>query len=349
MEQELQNQFGRDPSLFPHMLDIPTEQVMLSTFDEKAYHAASFLDRRAITPDLKRQIVPFQMLESIQLENITPANYIFHIGHVGSTLISRLLGELPEVFALREPQILRDLSELSQTKDLPHAPWAPETYRDRRELIKSWLSRTYRPNQKALIKASSFVSDLAPELIEKETKNLFLYVPLEVYLQTILAGDGSRQEAEQLASNRLMRLNARLEKPLENLWNLSHAQKVALGWMCEMSSMMNTYEDAKQTTIRWQNFNDFLENPREQISELARFFEASLDDKTAENLVTSKIMNSYSKAPEHDYSPELRRQLLQQANANFKEDISATLNWVSSKSNSHFLIEKIVNFAGIAV
>ena len=38
------------------------------------------------------------------------ARWIFHIGHVGSTLVSRLLGELDGVLAVREPRLLRDLA-----------------------------------------------------------------------------------------------------------------------------------------------------------------------------------------------------------------------------------------------
>ena len=38
------------------------------------------------------------------------ARWIFHIGHVGSTLVSRLLGELAGVLAIREPRLLRDLA-----------------------------------------------------------------------------------------------------------------------------------------------------------------------------------------------------------------------------------------------
>ena len=38
------------------------------------------------------------------------ARWIFHIGHVGSTLIARLLGELDSVLSVREPRALRDLT-----------------------------------------------------------------------------------------------------------------------------------------------------------------------------------------------------------------------------------------------
>ena len=43
-------------------------------------------------------------------DRASDARWIFHIGHVGSTLISRLLGELEGVLSVREPRSLRDLT-----------------------------------------------------------------------------------------------------------------------------------------------------------------------------------------------------------------------------------------------
>ncbi|MEL7190174.1 MAG: hypothetical protein AAGK17_11525, partial [Pseudomonadota bacterium] len=53
------------------------------------------------------------------------ARFIFHIGHVGSTLLARLLGEAPDTLALREPQLLRQFAELKTLEGLAHSPWPP--------------------------------------------------------------------------------------------------------------------------------------------------------------------------------------------------------------------------------
>ena len=48
-----------------------------------------------------------------------PTRYIFHIGHCGSTLIARLLGELEQFLSLREPPVLMGLSRSCRVLDSP--------------------------------------------------------------------------------------------------------------------------------------------------------------------------------------------------------------------------------------
>ena len=121
-DQGLHTQFSKDASLLAHMIDIGSDQVMLSNMTEQDYKNASFLDRRIITPELKWRAVQWDALDGVELPNALTPYYIFHIGHVGSTLISRLLGESPDVLPLREPQILRDLGGVYAVKDRPQSP-----------------------------------------------------------------------------------------------------------------------------------------------------------------------------------------------------------------------------------
>ena len=98
--------------LFPLALDASTDQVTLVRLAEAGYLQASFLDERLLgNAAISRRIVAWSYLAeaaaSLPAENV---GYIFHIGHAGSTLISRLLGQHPRVFALRaacNPQNLR--------------------------------------------------------------------------------------------------------------------------------------------------------------------------------------------------------------------------------------------------
>src|SRR3546814_20118484 len=43
-------------------------------------------------------------------------DFIFHIGHVGSTLVSRLLAEVGDALPLREPMLLRALAQVAERK-----------------------------------------------------------------------------------------------------------------------------------------------------------------------------------------------------------------------------------------
>src|SRR5688572_12345833 len=111
---------GKDPSVnaladladsprrFVFDLDAATDRVQLLELDEGGYRAASFLDQRVIPPGVELATSAWrEIADAMPAEARRDVQYIFHIGNVGSTLISRLLGEIPAVFALREPLLLR--------------------------------------------------------------------------------------------------------------------------------------------------------------------------------------------------------------------------------------------------
>jgi hypothetical protein len=94
------------PEWLPLELDRATDHVTWLRLSEADYKEASFLDFRMVQPQSEVRQSPWP---AIPAETRRDAHYIFHIGNVGSTLISRLLDELPETFAVREPQLLRQL------------------------------------------------------------------------------------------------------------------------------------------------------------------------------------------------------------------------------------------------
>lgn len=77
---------------------------------------------------------------------------------MGSTLVSRLIGEAEGALALREPQLLRQFAELKGLRGEPHSPWPPELFPARLETAAQWLSGGFRPGQRAVVKATSFAS-----------------------------------------------------------------------------------------------------------------------------------------------------------------------------------------------
>ena len=164
MNNDWQAVFAKDASLFPHLADLQKDQLLLSTMSEAAFNQASFLDQRLFTPDLQRQIVSWADIASISLPTLPKPQYIFHVGHVGSTLISRLLGELDNVMALREPALLRQLADVHVTMPAD-VGWTADEQAERLGQAEHWLSRVFHAEQRVMIKASSFVSPLAQYLL----------------------------------------------------------------------------------------------------------------------------------------------------------------------------------------
>ncbi len=335
-------EFSRNASLFAHQIDIAQNRVLLVRLTEKDYREASFLDQRLLTQDRPMQWAEWAALEAESTALPANAHYIFHIGHVGSTLISRLLGELPGVLALREPQILRQFAELKALHGQPESPWAPDRYAPALRTVCGWLSRTFDPNQRAMVKTTSFVSEIASDILMPDSKALFLTLSPERYIETILAGDNSRQELAMLCGARLTRLHKRLVGPQWSLWELPEATRAALGWACEATALESAQSAGE---IYWCDFDNFLANPAEALGGIGAFFGHEIDSTTIEALASDPIMQRYSKAPEHGYSADLREQVLAQARRNHAPAIAEALKWLDKAAADHDIIATALNRA----
>ncbi|NJM50102.1 MAG: hypothetical protein HC843_03810 [Sphingomonadales bacterium] len=336
--------FADNAGLFPHRLEMISDRVLISQMDETAFRSASFLDQRIMTPQLNMQLAEWSELESAPFSAAPPPHYIFHIGHVGSTLISRLLGEWDTVLALREPMILRDLVEIWSDVERPYSRWSPDQYQTRRDLVIRWLSRSFHKGQQVMIKASSFVSPLAPQLIGTGNKALFLTTSLESYMLTILAGEASMQETMAMAPARLKRLTALLGEPPDMLWNLAPAQRVAMSWLCEMVTLRQAEKIAPKGTVKWQDFDVFLNAPDTQLTAIAAHFNLPVSAAHLHGLLQGPIMRSYSKAPEHGYSADLRRDVQREAKLRHAADVMLAITWVEQLSVRHAAIADALNF-----
>lgn len=302
------------PAWFPHLLDPINDRVLLVARTEQEYRDAAFLDERALRPNAPQQIVDWSALAAaVPLDARRDVQYIFHIGHVGSTLISRLLGELPQIFALREPSIVRTFDEMLAERGRHEALWDPATIPARLDLLAALLSRTFRPEQRALVKATSFTSESAADLVPPGSKALLLYASPERWMETILAGDESRRTLRAMAPAHLSRLHRRTGEHRWNLWEMGEGEKLAMAWAAEMTSLAQAEERLPESTTMWMNFDAFLKAPAEGLLALASYFAGELDAADAERLARHPLMSRYSKAVDHEFGPNERRALLVEA------------------------------------
>src|SRR4051812_21268832 len=136
-----EQQFRGGAGFFVHMLDAAQDRLLVTALPEAAYREASFLDQRILADDRPRQWLDWSDLADFAGDLPDEADFIFHIGHVGSTLLSRLLGTLPTVLPVREPPLLRSFADLGRLRGLPESPWSPEGFDARLRMALGWLSR----------------------------------------------------------------------------------------------------------------------------------------------------------------------------------------------------------------
>lgn len=312
------------------------DAMRLVRLDEADYRAASFLDQRLLAAGYPRSTCSLQLLADAAARLTPPAGYIFHTGHVGSTLISRLIGTHPRLFALREPALLRALA----------APVAGAGSTPSLEASLALLGRAWRPGQRAVVKVTSFVSELADEVLAASpgASAIFMFVQPLSFLRGIFAGPASRAEMRQLAPRRLERLKRRLAMTDPSLDPCSEGERIAMSWVCEMSALRQA-ADRPGSRVLWVDFDAFLAEPVASLAAIFRCLGESPQRHELERLLAGPLMRQYSKAPEHAYDAGLRRELLLEAACEHAVEIDRGVQWLERLALRHALVLRLLGRA----
>ena len=301
---------------------LPGEAVRLLRLDAAAYRAASFLDQRLLRTAPPEARVPGAQLSAAGAGLAPCARYLFHTGHVGSTLLSRLIGAREEFFALREPALLRAAAGPGAALPLP--------------LALGLLGRTWQPGQRAVVKATSFVSEIAGAILAASGEAVAVLVFAEplAYLRGILAGDNSRAETRTLAPARLRRLLRRLEPGTWHSDPRSEGEQVAMSWLSEMLALAAAARE-HPAQVLWVEFDAFLREPAPALARILRALGAEPAPGEIEALLAGPLMREYSKAPEHAYDAALRREVLEAADFNHGAQIAGGMQWLAAVAAQH--------------
>jgi hypothetical protein len=324
-------EIARDATWLAQALGPSTGMVRLITMSRESYRAASFLDDRILQQPVDGQVVvPWRdVAAAVAGELRADARWIFHIGHVGSTLVSRLLGEIDGVLAVREPRLLRDLAICPPQIRSEHIGSVPKL-----------MSRTFAARELACVKATSFASEIAPELVPSGECALFMYAMPAIYIASILAGENSLKELRSLADFRLARLAMR---SIDLLSARHEADLAAIAWACEMTALEAAAEAMPDRHIAWTDFDAMLANMEAELSRVAQFFDF---DEDVAAIATGPLMSRYSKALEHAYSPMLRRQLIGETSEQHRGEIDAALAMLDSAAEKSPLLARALSRAG---
>jgi hypothetical protein len=292
-------EIAQDARWLAQALDPNEGMVRLVAMDSASYRAASFLDDRLLQQPVDAQVVPWPNVEAAVAGHLrTDARWIFHIGHVGSTLVSRLLGQIDGVLAIREPRLLRDLA-LSPTE-------VREQYI---QSIPKLMSRTFAAIEIACVKATSFASEIAPLLVPAGERALFMFAAPRNYIASILAGENSVKELSMLTEYRSKRLGSRgIMFPKAR----NTAEAAAAAWACEMVTLESAAAEMSDRAVSWADFDGMLADMTAGLAQTADFFGIDADREAVEAIASGPLMKLYSKDPAHDYSPTLRRDLIDQ-------------------------------------
>ena len=317
------------PDLYPLAFNVFQDSVYFIRLSQARYVEASFLDQRVAAQGDEGGWAQWAPVAALAGRLEGESDYIFHIGHVGSTLLARLLGLSPRVFSLREPAVLRVLAHVAFDLPTPESPWSQETYDEHLDVFSRLWGRTYGPQQKTLLKATSLVGEIAAPLMARSdaSRAILMMAAPEVFMATILGGPASRQELTATAQSRLRRLHRRIGAAPWRLYDMSEGERAAMSWACEMAGLVEAASQYPDRVV-WLDFERFLAAPDEGLAAALTHLHGEAPEADLQAMLRSPLFTRYSKGPEHAYDANLRRQVLDQARAEHGPELAKGLAWL---------------------
>ena len=325
------------PEIFPHQLDLIRDNLLLMELSAAEIRAASFLDQRVLKQTSKGSWIPWQLVAASisKMPQGKPVSFIFHVGHCGSTLLSRLLEFAEDTQCLREPLPLRTLAQDLADAGDGRSFLTRQAQQERLQVLsKMWG----RGAGHTVIKATSICTDLLVPLnsLEPSTKSIFIYNRAETHIATLLAGQNALLDLKGFAQLRLQRLQQKTGLDVQ-LNQLSTGQLAALSWLSETTSATRSLENDSQQ-IALLDFESFLGSPADTLRSMLDHLKIPAIEETVEKAVRSPVLQTYSKAPEHQYNAQTRAAIIADARSRFRQDIKGALDWLESLAGQSELV-----------
>jgi hypothetical protein len=298
-------EIAASPAFYPHSFDAKGDRVMLVRMSAADYRLTSFLDSRMLAPGMAAAWFDYgPVAVSAGLVAPKPLHFIFHTGHVGSTLLSRLLDEVPGVLGLREPHPLQTLADMADK--MPGG----EAYLARLKTFLRLWSRGFESTNMVVLKATSIACRIAPDLLAAlpPMKAVYLHLPAEPYITAILAAASGQADLKIFEALRHRRLSAMLGRALPE--GGTAGELAAIAWMVERDSLEKA-RAAGGRRVMLLDFETMLADMEASLVNVLRHLDLP---PVAGRLVKSPVVARYSKAPEQmAFSPETRAQLMRRS------------------------------------
>jgi hypothetical protein len=91
------------------------------------------------------------------------------------------------------------------------------------------------------------------------------------------------------------------------------------------------------------DFDELLGDVAGTAGRVAAHFQLPLESGWLANIARSPVLTRYSKSPDFEYSPQVRRELLRQSRQNNAGQIAAGLRWLENLAGSQSAVAAVLN------
>lgn len=313
----LPDDFSRNAAYPLFTFDLAADRAWILHFAPEDYRQASFLDQRALG---HREIPGWtvsrsELTAAIEPGPRLPLHWLFHIGHCGSTLFSRLLDLTPGLLGLREPL---PLLALAQVDAAARAAWQPA--------IVSLLARGFSDTLAVVVKPTSIVSTLAEELLGASTGHAcLLWVDLHTWLASMLRDRGLVASVRSTEHLRLARFAA--EDWAKQGAAGNDGILLARAWLAEQLRWRTITGGSPAGRFIDMDFAEVLTAPAACTSRLISHYGLTVPADWPVRIAASGLLGRYAKDDALPFDPTRRRQEIAEASRRHADAIADGLRW----------------------
>lgn len=321
-----------DPSYFPFELS-SDKRIGFLKISSGTFKRSPFLDKRIVVPDSQLIYEDASEIEKklkyIKISEKKDLIHIFHISHVGSTFISKLLESINELKVLREPNILKNF--IREYHNLGRASSEYKKY-ELDSILHGILNLFLRGSEsKVLIKHMSHNLNLPLRNVHLENisqKEILLYTSLRNFLYHSISSEGLKRDALTNASFRLAQLNNLCFSNSFKIDDLEYLEIISIIWMVEFAKIY--YRKLSKENVLLINFdNEFSENKKEEtIKKILKYiFDDDLHHFQA--IMSSHYWYINPKNGE-EYSFQTRQKIIRNNKFSKISEVEQACNWAFS-------------------
>lgn len=343
---------AHSPELFLRDIDPIRDTAVLSPMSEDSYRASLFLDNRIVRADDRDVGMPIASLAKLLAAQRAPRrtiHWLFHVGHCGSSLLARLLGEVDGLLALREPAVVMGLARSARRLDEPDFPISRERWDTLASIALRLLGRTWREDERAFIKATSHAANLIPQLMRftGEERALVLYLDLETYLATMLRPETLRELRLYAGDFRLREFRRLAPEQPAAVEDYSPARLAALTWLLNVRELSAPLDDPELAARALAfSFDAYLAEPVRWLGAICEFLERPMTMTSLRNLAHGPLATSHAKSPEHAFDVARRARMLDEERTHHARAIEDAMEWAVGLGRRHQIFDGLIDRFG---
>jgi hypothetical protein len=279
----------------------------------------------------------FLDLKQLHLENATPdrvpvgnfvppsqtwpPRYLFHTAFCGSTLLSRALNETPRIMALKEPDVLMQISNRSLIVGNANVE----------RLLSDCLAELSRPwaeNGAVIIKPTNSVNRLLPEIMRcRPGRTLLLHGGLEDFVVSCLKKMPAAETRVRWMAQHLLQ-DSDLQKQLgvDPRHPFNVLESCVITWYVQMEYFAKALAADRDDRIRTLDMKTMLADPVRTVVRVSEFLDLGRPDADVEAAVTREFSRN-AKHVERQYSDVDRAREAETIRKEFSSLITLAMEW----------------------